>query len=111
MNIVTQPNVGGNVGRSARCAPGSPSPSVARLSRVSSAPYLIALTAHAQDALSLGRTAQDVADALRLAHDRRRRNPGEADWLATARGLEIEYNWPADGDSTTALVVTVWSAQ
>jgi hypothetical protein len=79
---------------------------------VSSGPYLIALTAHAQErALSLGRTAEDVADALRLAHDRRRRNPGEADWLATARGLEVAYNWPADGDPTTALVVTVWSAQ
>jgi len=79
---------------------------------VSSGPYLVALTAHAQErALSLGRTAEDVADALRLAHDRRRRNPGEADWLATARSLEIAYNWPAEGDPTTALVVTLWSAQ
>ena len=90
----------------------SASPSPARLSCVSSGPYLIALTVHAQErALSLGRTASDIADAVRLAHDRRRRNPGEADWLTTARGLEIAYNWPADDDPTTAVVVTVWHAR
>ena len=78
---------------------------------MSSGPYLIALTVHAQErALGLGRTAEDVADAVRAAHDQRRRNPGEADWLTTARGLEIAYNWPADDDPTTALVVTVWAA-
>ena len=81
------------------------------LSRVSSGPDRIALTVHAQvRTLSLGRTAEDVADAVRAAHDRRRRNPGEADWLTTARGLEIAYNWPAGDDPTTALVVTVWPA-
>ena len=78
---------------------------------MSSGPYVIALSAHAQErALSLGRTAEDVADGVRLAHDRRRRNPGAADWLTTARGLEIAYNWPADDDPTTALVITVWPA-
>ena len=89
----------------------SASPSPARLSCVSSGPYLIALTVHAQErVLGLGRAAEDLADAVRASHDQRRRNPGEADWLTTARGLEIAYNWPADDDPTTALVVTVWAA-
>ena len=33
-----------------------------------------------------------MADAVRAAHAQRRRNAGEADWLTTARGLEIAYS-------------------
>jgi len=42
------------------------------------------------------------------SHHRRRRNPGDADWLVRERGMAIAYNWPDGDDATTALVITLW---
>lgn len=36
--------------------------------------------------------------------------PAQRTGSTTARGVEIAYNWPADDDPTTALVITVWPA-
>lgn len=66
----------------------------------------------ARRAARRGVAVQRIADALLTAHDRRRRNPrrhgGGADWLLHADGLTIAYNWPDDGDPTTAVVISVW---
>lgn len=57
------------------CGPGVPSPGKAVTRQLG--PYLIALTVHAQEgALSRGRAALDVADAVRLGRDRTRRTAG-----------------------------------
>ena len=58
--------------------------------------------------MEVGATRQQVTDGVLDGHDRRRKNPKEADWLVVAGRFRIAYNWPDRGDSTTALVITVW---
>ena len=55
-----------------------------------------------------GRAPPRAALAELAHHDRRRRNPGRADWLIRAGGVAIAYDWPDGTDATTALVVTLW---
>jgi len=49
-----------------------------------------------------------VSDLVLANHQRRRRNPGSADWLVLAGGLTVAYNWPDQGDTSTARIVTLW---
>jgi hypothetical protein len=50
----------------------------------------------------------ELAELVLTHHDRRLRNPGEADWVVHAGGVAIIYDWPDGNDSTTALVISVW---
>lgn len=72
-------------------------------------PSRVALTFHARDrAAQRGIGEQAIADLVLDEHQRRQRNPGPADWQLTGRGIGVAYDWPADGDATLAVVVTVW---
>ena len=72
-------------------------------------PSRVQFTTHAQQRChDYSRSEQEVADLVLAEHDRRRLNPREADWLVSARGLVVAYNWPKAGDPTTAHVVTLW---
>jgi len=52
---------------------------------------------------------RDLIEAVVLeAHDRRRRNPGRADWRLLHRGIVVLYDWPVAGDPTLALIRTAW---
>ena len=44
-------------------------------------------------------------------HDRRKCNPGEADWIVTGNGLVVVYIWPDGTDETMARVVSLWPAR
>jgi hypothetical protein len=69
----------------------------------------VAFARHAEERCwEFRRRRHDVADLVLAGHSRRQCNPGSADWLLRAGGLVIAYNWPDDGDSTTARVVTLW---
>lgn len=73
------------------------------------APTQVVLTIHAQlraaeREVSVGTVVVLVLDE----HQRRRRNPGPADWLISDGGVAIAYDWPANGNADLALVVTVW---
>jgi hypothetical protein len=73
------------------------------------APILVRFTAHAARRGSLARLSlAEVERAVLEDHHRRRRNPGDTDWLLTRGRVVIAYNHPDAGDLTTALVVTVW---
>jgi hypothetical protein len=56
----------------------------------------------------LGFAHSDVERALLDNHERRRRNPGLADWRLTAGRLVIVYHYPDRGDASTACIVTLW---
>jgi nitrous oxidase accessory protein NosD len=72
-------------------------------------PSRIAFTRHAElRADERGVSLQASADVVIEEHPRRRRNPGNADWIVRGRGIGIAYNWPEAGDATLALVVTLW---
>lgn len=74
------------------------------------APVLVVLTRHAEEqALRRGISAVEIAEIVLTRHADRRHNRGSADWLVSARGIGVAYNWPHQRDATTALVVTVWS--
>ena len=69
----------------------------------------IAFTRHAE--LRAGERRihlQTAADLVLDEHGRRRRNLGTADWIVRGHGVGVAYDWPAGGDATVALVVTVW---
>lgn len=73
------------------------------------APSLVRFRRHARDRCrKYGRSPEEVADLVLAEHSRRESNPREADWLVAGRGLVVAYNWPDDGDPTTARVVTLW---
>jgi hypothetical protein len=73
------------------------------------APIRIVLTDHATErADRYGVALTDAARAVLAGHERRRRNPGSADWLTRAGPLTVAYNWPDAGDPITARVVTLW---
>lgn len=73
------------------------------------APAIVALTRHAEQRLEeRGIATSEAAEVVLSGHHRRRRNPGEADWLVRGRGIAVAYNWPDEGDQTTALVVSGW---
>ena len=72
-------------------------------------PSIVAFTWHAERrALERGLVLPDLADLVLKHHDRRRRNPGNADWIIHASGVVILYDWPDEGDAITALVISVW---
>ncbi len=55
-----------------------------------------------------GMTIERVADVVLGNHPRRVRNPSSADWIVRSSGIVAAYNWPDEGDETTAYVVTAW---
>ena len=72
-------------------------------------PAIVALTQHAERRISeRGLSVGDVAELVLTEHLRRRRNPGEADWLVRGSGLAVAYNWPDGDDETMAVVITAW---
>jgi hypothetical protein len=84
----------------------------ALIARRVSHPSRVRLGRHARDrCLDYDRSPAEIADLVLANHRRRRRNPGSADWLLTARGLVVAYNWPDRDDPTTAHVVTLWPEQ
>jgi len=55
----------------------------------------------------------DLERAVRRAHDERRHNDGEADWLvhglaADGRRFAIVYDHPVGEDHRAALIVSLW---
>jgi hypothetical protein len=75
-------------------------------------PSRVVFTAHGEDkAQQLHQSLVDVAEAVLSNHERRQRNPGEADWIVTGSGLVVVYNWPDRDDQTAARVVSLWRAQ
>ena len=73
------------------------------------APAVVVFTRHAeQRAAERDIPLRDVADVLLAGHARRRRNPGDADWLLRERGITIAYDWPDRDDAMTAVVISVW---
>jgi hypothetical protein len=69
----------------------------------------VALTEHAELRAAERRLSlREIADLVWAEHERRRKNPGDADWMVHARGIAVAYNWPDRDDPTTALVVTLW---
>lgn len=73
------------------------------------APAVVVFTHHAeQRASERGLSLTEVADAVLTGHDRRVRNPGDADWLLREHGMTIAYDWPDGDDSTTAVVISLW---
>jgi mRNA-degrading endonuclease RelE of RelBE toxin-antitoxin system len=50
----------------------------------------------------------DIAEAILDRHSRRRKNPGHGDWQVRRGRFVVIYNWPDEGDRSTARVVTVW---
>ena len=72
-------------------------------------PSRVALRQHASDRCrEFGHSVEAVSDLVLANHQRRRRNPGSADWLVLAGGLTVAYNWPDQGDTSTARIVTLW---
>jgi len=59
-------------------------------------PSRVVFTAHGEDkAQQLRCSLVDIAEVVLSNHERRRRNPGEADWIVSGSGLAVVYNWPA----------------
>jgi hypothetical protein len=74
-----------------------------------SSPIRVSFSDHASDKASrIGVASSDVADAILEYHDRRRRNPGSANWLVSKGRIVVAYNWPHRGDQAIAYVVTLW---
>jgi len=72
-------------------------------------PAIVAFTLHAERRAAERRLAlHELAELVLEHHDRRRRNPGRADWVIRAGGVAIAYDWPDGTDATTALVITLW---
>lgn len=75
-------------------------------------PSRVVFTEHGEDkARQHGRALVDVAVVVLSGHERRERNPGEADWRVSAGGMVVVYNWPDGEDATAARVVSLWSAR
>jgi hypothetical protein len=53
-------------------------------------------------------TPTDVERVVIEGHERRERNPGDADWLLRAGRLVVAYNWPSGGDELRVRIVSVW---
>lgn len=74
-----------------------------------SGPSGVRFTGHTHRRAGQRRIGLDAIEAAVLnGHDRRRRNPGQADWRLTHHGLVVLYDWPADDDPTLALVRSAW---
>ena len=72
-------------------------------------PHRVRWTDHALvKANMLGVPRSDVEDAVLHGAGDRTRNPGAAHWRVRAGRLVVAYDHPADGDETTARVVTLW---
>lgn len=72
-------------------------------------PVRVAFTYHARDrATQRGISEQAIVDLVLDEHPKRRRNPGPAGWQVVGRGIGVAYDWPAGGDTTLAVIVTVW---
>ncbi len=72
------------------------------------APVRVAFSDHAAErAERYGLAYADVADAVLDGHPGRRRNPGAGDWVVRRGSLVVVYNWPDEGDTSTARVVTL----
>jgi hypothetical protein len=76
---------------------------------IAPSPALVAFTRHAERrALERGMALGELAERVLTHHDRRLRNPGEADWIIHAGGVAIVYDWPDGDDPVTALVISAW---
>lgn len=72
-------------------------------------PSLVVWSDHAAvKAGLLSASMTDIEDAVLLNHPDRTANSGAADWLLRAGPWCIAYDHPADDDSTTAKIVTLW---
>lgn len=76
---------------------------------MAAAPVRVRFSVHAvQHCADYGLAPRQVAELVLSGHQRRRRNPGSADWLLQAASVTVVYNWPDGDDSSTAFVVTLW---
>ena len=72
-------------------------------------PATVILSFHAEARrAATGVTREQVVEAIRVGHGRRRRNSGSSDWRIRAGAVSVLYNWPHDGDHAVAFVVTVY---
>lgn len=72
-------------------------------------PAIVAFTWHAQRrALERGLTLPEIAELVLTHHDRRQRNPGDADWIIRTGAIAVVYDWPDASDVSTALVISAW---
>jgi len=75
-------------------------------------PTRVVFTAHGEEkAHRFSRSLDAIANLVLTNHERRQRNPGEADWVVTGGGLVIVYNWPDGDDETAARVVSLWGGR
>ena len=80
-----------------------------RLEHEPTTPAIVIFSRHAERRLAeRGLTPGDVARLLLENHERRRRNPGDADWMLHVGDVAIAYVWLDGDDATTAVVVTAW---
>lgn len=74
-------------------------------------PARVAFTRHAERrALERRLDLRDVAEVAEVVlshHDQRRRKSRQGRLDRSCRGVAIAYNWPDDGDETTALVISM----
>jgi hypothetical protein len=72
-------------------------------------PVRVRFTVHAERRCSdYGRSPREVAEVVLGEHQRRRSNQGSSDWLVQTASVTVAYNWPDQGDSSSALIVTLW---
>ena len=72
-------------------------------------PAIVVFAWHAeQRALERGLVLSELAELVLKHHDRRLRNPGEADWVIHAASVAIVYDWPEGNVPTTAVVISAW---
>jgi hypothetical protein len=75
-------------------------------------PHRVEFTDHAAErAERYAVPYSEVADAVLEEHHRRRSNPGAAEWQIQRGRLVVVYDWPTEGDETTARVVSLWLAE
>ena len=74
-----------------------------------SGPSRADFTDHAAERASqYGVPYEEAVDAVLEEHSSRRRNPGRANWQVRRGRLVVVYDWPVMGDSTLALIRSLW---
>jgi hypothetical protein len=51
---------------------------------------------------------EEAVDAVLEEHSSRQRNAGRANWRVRRGRLVVVYDWPVSGDSTLALIRSIW---
>lgn len=76
---------------------------------MASTPAIVVFTSHGERrARERHLDPHHLAELLLSNHERRKRNPGQADWLVRTGGVAIAYDWPDGSDQATALVISAW---